>query len=248
MNNPDTGVREEIYTLGNPGKGLVAGDPDGAGPIPAQPEAIRDYEAIELSWNRRFAGNWSARVDLHLQQARGHLFGSRELGRVRPYRPERQPVVRRTAQRVRPERQPGRRARSTPSVRTRSMRSSSIASAGAPRSVSTSTTAAALRSPPSGATSVFRSSRTAAATRAARIDLTQTDLLVTHPFKIGNFTLEASFNVLNLFDEKAALADRQQPVSTATSATPTPATAATTTSSVVVWIRRFSPARRTRST
>ena len=36
-------------------------------------------------------------------------------------------------------------------------------------------------------------------------DLTQTDLLITHPFQIGDFTLEASLNVLNLFDEDTAL-------------------------------------------
>lgn len=32
-------------------------------------------------------------------------------------------------------------------------------------------------------------------------DLTQTDLLIAHPFKIGNYSLEISMNVLNLFDE-----------------------------------------------
>jgi hypothetical protein len=36
-------------------------------------------------------------------------------------------------------------------------------------------------------------------------DLTQTDLLLTHPFQIGEFGLELSVNVLNLFDEDATL-------------------------------------------
>lgn len=40
---------------------------------------------------------------------------------------------------------------------------------------------------------------------AGRTDaLTQTDLLISHQFKIGKLGLELSLNVLNLFDEKAA--------------------------------------------
>ena len=51
------GRPREVYITGNPGKGLVAGDPDGAGPIPAQPEAIRDYEA-----DRAVAGTAASRT------------------------------------------------------------------------------------------------------------------------------------------------------------------------------------------
>jgi hypothetical protein len=76
-------------------------------------------------------------------------------------------------------------------------------------------------------------------------DLTQTDLLVTHPFKIGNFTLEASVNVLGCSTKAALLIDNNQFDG---AATPPTVTAATTTSSVVVWISRFSSARKTRST
>ncbi len=32
------------------------------GPTPAQPEAIRDYEALELSYIRQFVDNWSMRA------------------------------------------------------------------------------------------------------------------------------------------------------------------------------------------
>ncbi|MGQ9495368.1 MAG: hypothetical protein ACUVRY_03800 [Thermoanaerobaculaceae bacterium] len=66
--DPETGARQEVYITGNPGKGVVAGDPDGPGPIPPQAEAIRDYQALELSFERRFADNWFARTFFTLSQ------------------------------------------------------------------------------------------------------------------------------------------------------------------------------------
>ncbi len=78
------GVREEHYITGNPGKGLVAGDP--AGPAPSQPEAIRDYEAIELTFNRLFSV-WSLRAAYTYSKLEGNYSGlasSDEFGRTDP--------------------------------------------------------------------------------------------------------------------------------------------------------------------
>jgi hypothetical protein len=78
------GVREEHYITGNPGKGLVAGDPDG--PAPPQPEAIRDYEAIELTYNRLFT-TWSVRAAYTYSKLEGNYSGlasSDEFGRTDP--------------------------------------------------------------------------------------------------------------------------------------------------------------------
>lgn len=85
--DPATGARQEVYITGNPGKGIVAGDPDGPGPIPPQAEAIRDYQALELSFERRFADNWFARAFFTLSQLEGNYSGlasSDEFGRVDP--------------------------------------------------------------------------------------------------------------------------------------------------------------------
>lgn len=85
--DPETGLRYETYITGNPGKGIVGGDPDGEGPLPAQPEAIRDYQALEFSFERRFTDNWSARAYLQLSKLEGNYSGlasSDEFGRVDP--------------------------------------------------------------------------------------------------------------------------------------------------------------------
>ena len=78
---------DEVYITGNPGKGIVAGDPDGAGPIPPQAEAIRDYEAIELVFNRRFADSFSLRASYTYSKLTGNYSGlasSDEFGRTDP--------------------------------------------------------------------------------------------------------------------------------------------------------------------
>ena len=78
---------DEVYITGNPGKGIVAGDPDGAGPIPPQAEAIRDYEALELVFNRRFSDNFSLRAAYTYSKLTGNYSGlasSDEFGRTDP--------------------------------------------------------------------------------------------------------------------------------------------------------------------
>lgn len=202
--NPETGVREEVYTTGNPGKGIVAGDPDGAGPIPAQPEAIRDYEAIELTWNRRFAGNWSAHVAYTYSKLEGTYSGlasSDEFGRADP-NVSRAFDALHNAFDLAGNLTDG----SLNTERPHQIDAQFIYRFG------WGTTVGVNQYYGSGTpistqwnyvgVPFFPFGRGNAGTTE---DLTQTDLLVTHPFKIGNFTLEASVNVLNLFDEKAAL-------------------------------------------
>ncbi len=202
--NPETGVREEVYITGNPGKGLVAGDPDGAGPIPAQPEATRDYEAIELSWNRRFAGNWSAHVAYTYSSLEGTYSGlasSDEFGRT-------DPNVSRAFDALHNAFDLNGRLTEGPLNTERphqidaqfiyrfgwgtTVGVNQYYGSGTP--ISTQWNYAGVPFFPFGRGNAGETD-----------DLTQTDLLITHPFKIGNFTLEASLNVLNLFDEKAAL-------------------------------------------
>jgi hypothetical protein len=77
----------EAYITGNPGKGVVAGDPDGAGPIPVQAEAKRDYAAYELTYNKRFSDNWMLRASYTYSTLEGNYSGlasSDEFGRLSP--------------------------------------------------------------------------------------------------------------------------------------------------------------------
>lgn len=202
--DPVTGVRNEVYTTGNPGKGLVAGDPDGSGPIPAQPEAIRDYQAIELTWNRRFAGNWSAHIGYTYSKLEGTYSGlasSDEFGRTDPNVSRAFDALHNafdlngnlTKGPLNTERPHQIDAQfiyrfgwgTTVGV-------NEYYGSGTP--ISTQWNYVGVPFFPFGRDNAGKTD-----------DLTQTDLLITHPFKIGNFTLEASVNVLNLFDEQAAL-------------------------------------------
>ena len=82
---PGSANCEESYFVGNPGLGRTATDPPGS--IPGQPLAVRDYEAIELSYNRRFVRNWSARVSYTYSKLEGNWSGlgsSDEFGRTDP--------------------------------------------------------------------------------------------------------------------------------------------------------------------
>jgi hypothetical protein len=199
-----TGVREEHYITGNPGKGLVAGDPDGAGPIPAQPEAIRDYRAVELSWARRFADNWSASVGYTYSELEGTYSGlasSDEFGRT-------DPNVSRAFDALhnafdfngnlvdgplntdRPHQIDAQLIYTFGWGTTVGL--NQYYGSGTP--ISTQWSYIGVPFFPNGRGSAGETD-----------DLTQTDILLTHPFHIGNFTLEVSANVLNLFDEDTAL-------------------------------------------
>lgn len=204
VTDPVTGVRNEVYITGNPGKGIVAGDPDGAGPIPAQPEAIRDYEAIELSWMRRFANNWSARVGYTYSKLEGTYSGlasSDEFGRT-------DPNVSRAFDALHNAFDLNGNLTDGPLNTDRphqidaqfiyrfgwgtSIGINQYYGAGTP--ISTQWNYIGVPFFPFGRDSAGETD-----------DLTQTDLLISHPFRIGDFTLEASLNVINLFDEDTAI-------------------------------------------
>lgn len=79
----------EVYITGNPGKGIVACQPGQAFPCPNYPQAkaVRDYEALELSFNRRFADNFSLRASYTYSKLTGNYSGlasSDEFGRTDP--------------------------------------------------------------------------------------------------------------------------------------------------------------------
>lgn len=194
---PD-GTSEEQYISGNPGKGIVSGDP--AGPIPPQAEAIRDYEALELTFSRRFADSFSVRAAYVYSRLSGNYSGlasSDEFGRTDPNvlryfdglvygYDSRGELVDGVLNTDRPHAFEVQGLYRT-SWGTNIGLSFSWAS-GSP--VSTDGSYNGVTFFPNGRNDMGRLS-----------GLTQTDLLLTHPFRIGGYELEVSLNVLNLFDQ-----------------------------------------------
>jgi hypothetical protein len=80
--------QNEIYTIGNPGEGVsstfvVAG----TGQVLPFPKAVRDYDAMELSLEKRLSNNWAGRVSYTLSRLYGNYAGlsqSDENGRTSP--------------------------------------------------------------------------------------------------------------------------------------------------------------------
>ena len=193
----------EVYITGNPGKGVVAGDPDGDGPLPAQAEAIRDYQAFEFSYNRRFADNWMLRATYTYSELTGNYGGlasSDEYGRTDPnvaryfdglvYGFDDQgALVTGPLSTDRPH-----------AIEVQGLYrfnfGTSIGVNTSYRTGGSNTTNANYNGVyfyPNGRDDMERSP-----------DLTQTDLYLAHTFKLGGFGLELSVNVLNLFDESSA--------------------------------------------
>ncbi len=78
----------EIYTIGNPGFGDAAtvflGDGTAVGPFP---KAVRDYDALELTIDKRLADRWSARASYTISRLYGNYPGlsqTDENGRTSP--------------------------------------------------------------------------------------------------------------------------------------------------------------------
>lgn len=192
----------EGYNIGNPGEGVGGQDP--VGPVPAQPRAKREYQAVELSWNRRFAENWSARVSYTYSQLEGNypgLASSDEFGRTSPNTNRLFDYVHNSFDRfgnaVYGELNTDRPHQIDAQFIYQFGWGTSIGlnqyyGSGTP--ISTQVNYAGVP--------FFAFGRGDAGDTD---DLTQTDLLIAHPFKIGDFTLELSLNVINLFDEDTAL-------------------------------------------
>jgi hypothetical protein len=78
----------EIYTIGNPGFGAAANVflADGTIATPF-PKAVRDYDAVEFSFNKRYADRWQLRTSYTLSKLYGNYSGlsqSDENGRTSP--------------------------------------------------------------------------------------------------------------------------------------------------------------------
>ena len=197
------GFLNEVYTTANPGLGIVK-DPDGAGPIPVQEKASRDYRAVELFWNRRFANNWSAQVAYTYSQLEGNYSGlasSDEFGRTDPNVS---------------------RAFDGPNYTVRGDGSSSSGDLNTdrPHVIDAQFTYTFGFGTTIGLNQYYGSGTPVSevvdllgvqfypngrGNKGRTDDLTQTDLRVSHEFPIGGFGLELSVQVLNLFDEDTAL-------------------------------------------
>ena len=181
---------------------------------------MRDYQAIELSWNRRFAEHWSARVGYTYSELTGNypgLASSDEFGRTSPNTNRLFDYVHNSFDRF------GNAVYGDLNTdRPHQIDAQFIYEFGWGTSVGLNQ---------------YYGSGTPISTQvnynavpffaygrgdAGRTDsLTRTDLLISHPFKISNFGLELSLNVLNLFDEEAILLV-DPPSATATSVCPDP--------------------------
>ncbi len=193
-------ICQEQYITGNPGKGIVAGDPDGSGPLVAQAEAKRDYQAFEFTYNRRFQDNWLLRASYTYSQLEGNYSGlasSDEFGRTDPN------VARYFDGLVygytsSGSLQYGVLNTDRPHVLEvqgvyRLNFGLNVGANFSYRSGTPTTTAAYYNGVdffPNGRNDMGRTP-----------DLTQTDLFISQPIKLGGFVLELNLNVLNLFDE-----------------------------------------------
>ncbi len=199
--NPD-GTSEEQYITGNPGKGLVGGDPEG--PIPAQPEAVRDYQGLEFTYVRRFVDNWSVRASYTYSQLEGNYSGlasSDEFGRTDPNVARyfdglaygfdsKGSLVEGALNTDRPHALEAQFLYQMPWGTNLGINTSWAS--GSPVSEVASYNGVEF----------FPNGRET----HDRLDaITRTDLLLTHPFAIGQYSLEASLNILNLFDEDTVL-------------------------------------------
>ena len=194
------GCLEETFITGNPGKGVVAGDP--AGPVPPQPTAKRDYQALEFTYNRFFRTNWSARASYTYSKLEGNYSGlasSDEFGRNDPNIERYFDAIwnafdqngNETVGPLATDRPHALKAQVLyrAPFRTQFGVNTSWRS-GTP--VSEQASYAGVVFFPHGRNNLGRTD-----------NLTQTDLLISHPFEFGRYGLELSLNVLNLFDEDA---------------------------------------------
>ncbi|HEU5163018.1 MAG TPA: carboxypeptidase regulatory-like domain-containing protein [Thermoanaerobaculia bacterium] len=206
--NPD-GTSEEHYITGNPGKGLVGGDP--AGPMPAQAEAVRDYQALELTYVRRLVDRWSLRAAYTYSQLEGNYSGlasSDEFGRTDPN------VGRYFDGLVYGFDSKGDLVEGALNTdRPHALEAQFLYQMPWGTSVGVSTSWAS-GSPVSEVASYngvqfFPNGRET----HGRLDaVSRTDLLLTHPFSFGDrYSLEASLNVLNLFDDDTVISVANRP-------------------------------------
>lgn len=194
----------EIYTTGNPGKGLVACKSDSPFPCPKYPQAkaIRDYQAFELTYNRRFADNWMFFANYTYSQLKGNYSGlasSDEFGRTDPNvaryfdgwvygYDSKGHIVDGVLNTDRPH-----------AVKLQGLYRFNFGTSvgvlfnwknGTPTTTDVSYNGVNFF--PNGRNDLGRTP-----------NINQTDLFIQHPIKLGNFDLEFNVNIINLFDQKA---------------------------------------------
>lgn len=85
----DTGALDaagnEIYIIANPGEGLT--ELAFTNPAVTLPKPVRDYDAVEFAWDKRYADNWSLRLSYMWSRLHGNYSGlsqGDENGRTSP--------------------------------------------------------------------------------------------------------------------------------------------------------------------
>jgi outer membrane receptor for ferrienterochelin and colicin len=67
---------DEVYVIGNPGEGIGALTPPSGRTAPfATPKPKRQYDALELTYNRRFSQNWFGSANLTISRLYGNYAG-----------------------------------------------------------------------------------------------------------------------------------------------------------------------------
>ncbi len=198
---PNGNLTEEYFT-GNPGKGLVSRPAEGCPQCPAQPEAIRKYQAVTLHYIRAFRQNWSARASYTYSKLKGNYSGlasSDEFGRNDPnierYFDELHNSFDQNGKLVTGPLNTDRPHAVKAQVLYRARWGTNVGvntswMSGTP--VSEEVTYRGVPFFPHGRANLGRTD-----------SLSATDLLLSHAFPVGRYGFEASINVLNLFDQKA---------------------------------------------
>ena len=195
----------ESYAIGNPGYGVsTIGFINSSGTVFPMPKAVRDYDAIELKADRRLRDNWMLRVSYRYSELTGNYTGlasGDENGRATPnvnrvwdhwhnLFDENSRPVEGDLPTDRPHSAKIQAVYQLP-IGTSFGLNQTFAS-GTP--VSTQAFKAGVFFMPYGRGDLGRTD-----------DVTQTDLLITHPFKFGDYELETYVNVINVFDEDTEL-------------------------------------------
>lgn len=198
---PNGNLSEQYFTA-NPGKGIVARPAEGCPSCPPQPEAQRDYKAVTFNYMRAFRTSWSGRVSYTYSRLRGNYSGlasSDEFGRNDPnverYFDELHNSFDQNGKLVIGNLNTDRPHQVKAQITYR-----------APFGTNFGVNAMYLSGTPISEEVTYRGVPFFPHGRGnlGRTDaLTQTDLLIAHTFQVARYGLEASLNVLNLFDQNA---------------------------------------------
>ncbi len=201
---PDGGYAES-YIIGNPGEGLTG---QHTAQLPTQPKAKRDYDALELNLSKRFVNNWMLNANYTYSKLYGNYAGLASSDEIVSGSGRSDPNTQRYFDYLHnafnAEGQPeyGNLATDRPhQIKVQalymfpfrlSVGVNQYYGSGVPVSSEASY----------GGVPFFAWGR---GDQGRTPTLTQTDLMLTQSFKVASFDLEASINVLNLFDEDTVI-------------------------------------------